>query len=101
MSRTTVVRYQTHVEQADANQRLIEEVFAQLAAEDPGGLRYTAFRLADGVTFVHVATVEGGVNPLAESTAFAAFQRDIGHRVVAPPVAGEAAVVGSYGFPEA
>ena len=77
MGKTVVVRYKTRADAADENQRLVQRVFAQLAEDDPGGLRYATFRLADGVTFVHVATVEGEVNPLSKSSAFAEFQRDI------------------------
>ena len=51
---TTVVRYRTKPEHADENQRLVEGVFAELAATKPAGLTYATYRLADG-TFVHVA----------------------------------------------
>ena len=98
MSNTVVVRYETRPEAADENQRLVEQVFAQLSADDPGGLRYATFRLADGVTFVHVATVEGADNPLGKTAAFAEFQRELGGRVVAPPVPSGATLVGSYRF---
>jgi hypothetical protein len=98
MSTTVVVRYTTRVDAADENQRLVEEVFAQLAADDPGGLRYATFRLADGVTFVHIAVVEGEVNPLSRTAAFAEFQREIGDRCVDPPVAADATLIGSYRF---
>jgi hypothetical protein len=74
-----VVRYTPKAEQADENQRLVEAVFADLLATDPGGLRYATFRLADG-SFVHIADVEGEANPLASSEAFAAFQADIAGR---------------------
>jgi hypothetical protein len=98
MSTTVVVRYTTRVDAADENQRLVEEVFAQLAADGPGGLRYATFRLADGVTFVHIAVVEGEVNPLSRTAAFAEFQREIGDRCVDPPVAADATLIGSYRF---
>jgi hypothetical protein len=98
MSRTVVVRYETRAEAADDNQRLIEAVFAQLAADDPGGLRYAVFRLADGVTFVHVAIVEAETDPLSRSTAFAKFQRGHGDRTVGPPVPAEASLLGAYRF---
>ena len=98
MSRTVVVRYKTRADAADENQRLVEQVFAQLAAEDPGGLRYATFRLADGVTFVHIAVAEGEVNPLSQSAAFAEFQREISARCVEPPAPAEATLVGSYRF---
>lgn len=98
--RTVVVRYQTRPDTADENQRLVENVFAELGDRDPGGLRYATFRLDDGVSFVHVATIEtdDGSNPLAETAAFADFQREIGSRCVEPPAAHEATVVGSYRF---
>lgn len=75
---------------------VVEEVFAQLAADDPGGLRYGTFRLADGVTFVHVAVVEGDVNPLPQTAAFVEFQRELGGRCVDPPAAAGTTLVGSY-----
>lgn len=56
---SAVIRYRTKPESADENQRLIENVFADLATEAPAGLRYSSFRLADGVTFVHVVDGEG------------------------------------------
>jgi hypothetical protein len=98
MSRSVIVRYRTRPEAADENQRLVERVYAQLAAEDPGGLRYATFRLADGVTFVHVSVVEGDVNPLSRSSAFAEFQRGIAERCVEPPALSEVTLVGSYGL---
>jgi hypothetical protein len=61
------------------NERLIRAVFAELAERQPTGFRYIATRLEDGVSFVHVATVEGE-NPLATSAAFAEFVGGIGER---------------------
>lgn len=52
MSRTVVVRYQTRADAGRDNERLVQEVFAQLADADSGSMRYLAFRLADGVTLV-------------------------------------------------
>lgn len=97
MSSIVVVRYQTKPEYAEENQRLVQDVYAELAASDPGGLRYMTFRLADGVTFVHVAITSAGVNPLPSTTAFAEFQREISERLEAPPEVADAVLVGSYG----
>jgi quinol monooxygenase YgiN len=94
-----IIRYQTRPEAAEENQRLVEKVFAELTAEDPGGLRYATFRLADGITFVHVVVHEGDADPLSTSAAFAAFQEGVGDRVAAPPEAQDATLVGSYRFP--
>jgi hypothetical protein len=98
MSRIRIVRYRTRPEAAEENQRLVEKVFAELGADDPGGLRYATFRLADGVSFVHVVVHEGDDDPLGDSAAFAAFQQDIGDRVTGPPEAEVATLVGSYRF---
>ena len=95
---TVVVRYRTKPDQADENQRLVEAVFAELAATAPAGLRYTTFRLADD-TFVHIASVEGDTNPLNETAAFAEFTKGVGERC-APgdgPDPQPATLVGSYG----
>lgn len=98
MSETTVVRYEVRPGAVEENQRLVEQVLAELADEDPGGLRYAAFQLADGVTFVHVAVVEGDDNALSRSRAFAAFQQGIGDWVAEPPEPADATLIGSYRF---
>jgi hypothetical protein len=99
MSKSVIVRYKTRADAADENQRLVQRVFAELAQDDPGGLRYATFRLADGVTFVHVATVDGEVNPLQKVSAFAEFQREIADRCVEPPAPADATLIGAYGWP--
>ena len=63
MSTVKVVRYRTKPEHAEANAELVRAVFEELAANDPAGLRYATYRLDDGVTFVHVATIEGDQPP--------------------------------------
>ena len=96
MTRTVIVRYRTRPEAADENQRRIEAVFDELAELAPTGLRYTTYRLGDGVTFVHVADFAGADNPLATLPAFAEFQRELEQRCVEQPDPTEASVVGSY-----
>jgi hypothetical protein len=98
MGKTMVVRYQTRPDAAEENQRLVEQVFAQLANEDPGGLRYATFRLDDGVSFIHVAITEGDSSPLQQLSAFKQFSSTIGERVVDRPAGSGATVVGSYRF---
>ncbi len=65
--------------------------------EEPEGLRYATFRLGDGVSFLHVAMVDGE-NPLLESEAFGAFQTGIDGRCEEGPVPVDATLVGSYGM---
>jgi len=95
---TKVIRYTTKPECADENERLVRDVFAELAQGNGEQLRYAVFRLEDGVSFVHVAVLEGGENPLSTSVAFAEFQSGIRERCVEGPVAADADVVGSYRF---
>lgn len=96
---TVVVRYRPRADRADENQRLVEAVFAELAARDPGGVRYATLRLADG-TFVHIADVESDPNPLGSIAAFDEFQKDIAERCEPGegPNPQQATVVGSYRF---
>lgn len=97
MGKTLVVRYRTHLEAAEENARLVAAVYAALAAAAPAGLRYTTYRLADGVTFIHVAELSAGANPLATLPEFAEFQRELAERCEEQPVPSGATVVGSYG----
>ncbi|MGK8491363.1 hypothetical protein [Nocardia asiatica] len=99
MTKTFVVRYQTKSpEAADANQALVQKVFAQLRSEDPAVLRYATFRLEDGLTFVHVAIHDHDERALVGLSAFQDFQRGIGDRVTGAPVVAEATMIGSYRF---
>jgi hypothetical protein len=93
-----VVRYKTKPDRAEENARLIEDVFKELQQRAPAGLRYAALRLADGVSFVHLVSVEtpDGANPIGEIAAFKAFQAGIKERCAEPPQASDATVVGEY-----
>jgi hypothetical protein len=91
----TIVRYKTKPERAEENVRLIEEVFQELHAKTPGGVRYLALRLGDGA-FVHLATTEDPANPITSLDAFRAFQKGLRERCIEPPQVAEATVVGNY-----
>jgi hypothetical protein len=99
MSTVKVIRYRTKSEHAEANVELVRAVFEELAAGNPAGLRYSTYRLDDGVTFVHIATIDGEVNPLSSSAAFSRFQQGIADRCEEGPIAMDATVVGSYPLP--
>ncbi len=101
MTVTKVIRYTTKPERADENAALVEAVYAELALKNPEGLRYATLRLDDGVSFVHIAMLDGGENPLTRSAAFAAFQAEISDRLTEGPIQADATVVGAYGLFEA
>jgi hypothetical protein len=94
----SVIRYRTRPESADENQRLVEDVYTELAARDPGGMRYATLRLADGVTFIHIfmTDTDDTPNTMGNIAAFAEFQRELAQRCVEQPAAQAATVVGSY-----
>jgi hypothetical protein len=94
----SVIRYKTNPDSADENQRLVEAVYAELAARDPGGVRYATFRLEDGVTFVHIFMTDpdDAPNTMGDIAAFADFQRGLSVRCAEQPVAQGATIVGSY-----
>jgi hypothetical protein len=98
MTVAKVIRYTTKPESADENERLIRNVFAELARNHPDGLQYAAFRLGDGVSFLHVAVLDGADNPLSASAAFGEFQSGIQDRCAEGPAPSDATVVGSYGL---
>ena len=95
-----LVRYRVKADRAAENEAYIKKVFEELIETLPDGLRYASFKLDDGVSFVHLASIEteDGSNPLGESAAFKAFQAEIGDRCEEPPAAVDLNEIGSYRF---
>jgi hypothetical protein len=95
-----MVRYKVKPDRVAENDDLIAQVFEQLAREKPAGLRYASFKLNDGVTYVHIVSVEtaDGSNPLLKLAAFRDFVAQIQERCFEPPVATELFEVESYHF---
>src|SRR5215213_2456831 len=93
----TLIRYKTKPEATDSNAELIAEVFRQLKAEKPDGVRYLSLRLDDG-SFVHIVETEAddGTSALPGLAAFKAFQSGIRERCAEPPVVKGVTIVGNY-----
>jgi hypothetical protein len=91
----TLIRYRTKPESTAENERLIKNVFKELHAQAPEGVRYIALKLADG-SFVHLVENDGGDSPLPKLEAFRKFQADLKERVMEQPRASEASIVGDY-----
>ena len=98
MPNTAVIQYTTNPNAADDNQRAVEKVFAELAEKTPEGLRYATFRLADGVTFVHIVEIEEGSDALSSLEAFKEFNAGFQDRAESGPDRQGATVVGSNNF---
>jgi hypothetical protein len=93
-----MVRYKTKPDRAGENVRYIDQVFEELEKNRPAGLRYASFKLEDGVSFVHIASVEtaDGSNPLTQTAAFKSFVAGIKDRCEEPPVVTDLTAIGSY-----
>ncbi|HXD53152.1 MAG TPA: hypothetical protein VN618_00220 [Solirubrobacteraceae bacterium] len=95
--RVVMVRYTVKPGRAQENEQLVRAVYAELAHSAPEGFRYATFKLEDGHTFVHLASVaDGHENPLGSVAAFAEFQRGIPDRCEQGPVVSELSAVGDY-----
>jgi hypothetical protein len=96
--RRVMVRYTVKPEAAEANERLVRDVYEELGRLRPDGFHYGTFKLDDGVTFVHLATHDSDHNPLPEVAAFRRFQEGLGERCAVAPVLTELEEVGSFRF---
>jgi predicted SnoaL-like aldol condensation-catalyzing enzyme len=99
MQKRLVTRYATKsAEAADENQRRVEGVFTELAANKPGNVSYIVLRLEDG-SFVHVSFHDhrdDEVNPISSTAAFAHFQDGHETRREGGVNQQKATLVGSY-----
>jgi hypothetical protein len=96
--RQVMVRYKTKPDRAIENEDFIKKVFAALDRDRPPGIQYSSYKLADGVSFVHVTVyeMEDGLNPLTGIAEFKNFTAGVKDRCEEPPVTTEITVVGSY-----
>jgi hypothetical protein len=99
--RRVMVRYKVKPDRAAENEELVRAVYEELHRTRPEGLHYATFQLEDGVSFVHLSTLDAddGRNPLAEVEAFARFQEGIGDRCEQAPVVAQLREIGSYRWP--
>jgi hypothetical protein len=93
-----LIKYTVKPHLSAENQRYIERVFDELRANGTAGIRYVAFKSTDGLTFIHLVSIETdtGENPLEQSPAFHAFQAGIHERCAEPPVVTVLEEVGSH-----
>lgn len=93
-----LIRYTTKPEHAASNAELIRAVYAELHQTNPDGLRYAAFQLSDGVTFLHLVQHEHDdkPSPLLAVKAFGEFQEGLAGRRADGPTRDELIPIGSY-----
>jgi hypothetical protein len=93
-----IVRYKVKGDRIQENIDYIQAVFAALEKSKPEGLRYASFQLEDGLSFVHIASIEtdNGENPLPAFDEFKAFVKDIAQRCEEAPLASSVETIGAY-----
>jgi hypothetical protein len=93
-----LVRYKVKPDRATENEELVRAVYDELQRTAPAGLRYATFLLDDGVSFVHLASIEteDGRSPLSDVEAFKQFQANIAERCDEAPVATTLREIGSF-----
>jgi hypothetical protein len=93
-----IVRYKVKPERVAENEELVRGVYAELDEKGPPTFHYATFKLADGVSFVHVSTSDAadGQSPLPQLAAFKRFQENIDERCDERPVVCSAVEIGSY-----
>lgn len=96
--RQLIVRYRLRPDQVETNERLVRAVYDELRTARATGIRYATFRADDGVTFLHLASIEdeAGRRALPDLPAFQAFIADLAARCVEQPVTTELTAIGSY-----
>src|ERR1017187_5552041 len=93
-----MIRYTVKHDRAAENETYVAAVFEQLNRENPKGLRYATFKLDDGVSFIHLVSLEdeGSGDSLTDLPAFKAFTADIRNRCETQPVTADLKEIGSY-----
>jgi hypothetical protein len=93
-----MVRYTVKPDEAARNEELIKDAVAELDRVQPAGFRYAAFKLADGVSFIHLVSNDTGKghSPMRQLPALQAFHAEIRERCDVAPVRTELSEIGSY-----
>jgi hypothetical protein len=93
-----IVRYEVKPERVAENEELVRGVYAELYEKGPPTFHYATFKLADGVSFVHVAANDAAdrQSPLPQLAAFKRFRENIDERCDERPVVSSAVEIGSY-----
>jgi hypothetical protein len=93
-----IVQYKVKTDRVAENENYVAKVFEELKRSQPPGLRYGCFKLSDGVSFVHIVSVEPkeAGNPLQQLETIKAFVDTVEERCEELPFASDLEEVGSY-----
>jgi len=93
-----MIRCKVRPGEAETGLELVREMYEEMHAVRPQGLRYATFQLEDKVTFVSFAEMDEGPEVLQRLAAFQRLRATPGERFDEPPVLTMLHEVGSYGF---
>jgi quinol monooxygenase YgiN len=95
-----MITYKVRPDQIERNAELLGDVYAELAATQPGGLRYATFRLDDQGNFVTFVEFDGQPGGAAHHrlVSFQRYRSTLDDRCEQLPVVTVLHEVGSYGF---
>jgi hypothetical protein len=93
-----MVRYRVKPDRSQENEALVRAVYEELRHSRPAGFQYATYVMEDGVSFVHVASVdtEDGSSPLSQVKAFKEFTAGVEERCDEAPVVSELREIGSF-----
>ena len=93
------IRYTVKPEEVAHNEELLQGVFAELVELQTPGLRYAAFRLPDGVSYVHLVSHDKeGHGPLERPQKIGEFHEGLHDRCDEQPVRTTLTEIGSFGW---
>jgi hypothetical protein len=95
-----LIRYKVKPDKVSENESLVNDVYGQLKENKIEGFHYCTFKLADEVTFVHIAfaDTEEANNTFVNLPAFKEFQKNLKERCDELPDANQATIIDSYNF---
>jgi hypothetical protein len=97
-TQNVVVRYKLKADRVQENEHFVKAVYQQLYEGQPGGIHYATYKLADGLSFVHILTyaTEAARERFASLPAFRNFLAQAKDRFEDLPLVSDAEEIGSY-----
>jgi len=82
-----LVTYKVKSDRVQENEKLVKAVYEELRRNNDPDIHYATFKLDDGQTFVHIASIASAAKQtqLTESKSFRAFRENLPDRCEVPP----------------
>lgn len=92
-----LINYIVKTEKVHENIALIKNVFNQLHAEKPAGVKYTAYKMGENV-FIHIAQfeTEEAHEEFTRLESFMAFRKDMKARQIERPITNTIEEIGDF-----